>query len=54
MGLRFLSLLLLAGLATGCVNMKPEDYAGREPRLLLEDYFAAENDKLERLTGIRF
>jgi hypothetical protein len=27
-------------LVTGCSRMKPEDFAGREPRLLIEDYFA--------------
>jgi hypothetical protein len=25
---------------SGCSSMKPEDFAGREPRLLIEDYFA--------------
>lgn len=31
-------LLLLIGL-TGCNGMKPEDFAGREPKLVLEQYF---------------
>lgn len=30
---------VLIGLA-GCSSMKPEDFAGREPPLLIEDYFA--------------
>lgn len=36
-GLIFLALLI--GLS-GCSIMKPEDFAGREPTLLIEDYFA--------------
>lgn len=34
--------LLLSSLTilTGCSGMKPEDFAGREPRFLIEDYFA--------------
>ncbi|MEQ9199699.1 MAG: DUF3833 domain-containing protein [Rhodospirillales bacterium] len=36
--------LLLAIAATlvinGCSSMKPQDFAGKEPRLILEDYFA--------------
>ena len=31
----FLSITFL----TGCSNMKPEDFAGKEPRFLIEDYF---------------
>jgi len=27
---------------SGCSSMKPEDFAGREPRLLIEDYFAGQ------------
>ena len=34
--LLFLSMTLL----TGCSGMKPEDFAGREPRFRIEDYFA--------------
>ncbi|WP_455373486.1 DUF3833 domain-containing protein [Limibacillus halophilus] len=38
--LAFLSaLLLLAIVLTGCSSMKPEDFAGREPKLVLEEYF---------------
>jgi Protein of unknown function (DUF3833) len=34
-------LLILSFLAVGsCGTMKPEDFAGREPTLVLEDYFA--------------
>ena len=36
----FLTWLSLTLLLTGCGSMKPEDFAGREPRLLLEAYFA--------------
>jgi len=34
--------LLVAGLVflTGCSSMKPEDFEGREPRFVLEEYFA--------------
>jgi hypothetical protein len=32
-------LLLAAALLAGCTSMRPEDYAGTEPRLVLEDYF---------------
>jgi len=37
-----LPLLLLFSLTlmTGCSGMKPEDFAGNEPRFLIEDYFA--------------
>ena len=31
--------VVLIGIA-GCDTMKPEDFAGREPNLLIEDYFA--------------
>jgi hypothetical protein len=37
-----LALLALAGLAlilAGCASVKPEDYTGTTPRLVLEDYF---------------
>jgi hypothetical protein len=37
-----LALLALAGLAlilAGCASVKPEDYAGTTPRLVLEEYF---------------
>lgn len=37
--LRLLCLALIV-FATGCTTMKPEDFAGREPRLAIEDYFA--------------
>lgn len=33
-------LLLSLTILTGCSGMKPEDFAGREPRFLIEDYFA--------------
>ena len=35
-------LVLIAALfgISGCSTMKPEDFAGREPTLLIEDYFA--------------
>lgn len=33
-----LSIGILIGLS-GCSGMKPEDFAGREPELILEDYF---------------
>jgi len=29
-----------AAILLGCSSMKPEDFAGQEPRLLIEDYFA--------------
>lgn len=32
-------LMLAAALLAGCSSMKPEDYAGTQPRLVLEDYF---------------
>jgi len=32
-------LMLAAALLAGCGSMKPEDYAGTQPRLVLEDYF---------------
>ena len=35
-----LAWLALTLILTGCGSMKPEDFAGREPRLLLEEYFA--------------
>lgn len=34
--------IFLALVLTGCGGMKPEDFAGREPRLLPEDYFAGQ------------
>lgn len=35
--------LLTAALAiNGCSNMKPQDFAGKEPRLVLEEYFLGE------------
>lgn len=37
---RILLCLALIAWITGCSTMKPEDFAGREPRLLIEDYFA--------------
>ena len=38
--LAFLSgCLLLAFVLVGCSSMKPEDFAGKEPKLVLEDYF---------------
>jgi Protein of unknown function (DUF3833) len=33
-------LLSFSTLLTGCSGMKPEDFAGREPRFRIEDYFA--------------
>ena len=39
------NLLIWLGLTlflTGCGGMKPEDFAGREPKLSLEEYFAGE------------
>jgi hypothetical protein len=38
-GLIGAGLLLAAALLAGCTSMRPEDYAGTEPRLVLEDYF---------------
>ncbi|MDJ0934107.1 MAG: DUF3833 domain-containing protein [Kiloniellales bacterium] len=38
--------LALALSLTGCGSMKPEDFAGREPRLLLEEYFAGKTKAL--------
>jgi hypothetical protein len=35
---RFALLAVLIGIS-GCSTMKPEDFAGREPRLLIEQYF---------------
>ncbi len=37
---QFLTWLSLTLFLTGCGGMKPEDFAGREPKLLLEEYFA--------------
>ena len=39
--LRCLAAALLL-LTAGCSGMKPEDFEGREPRLLIEDYFAGD------------
>ena len=39
--LRCLTAALLL-LTAGCSGMKPEDFEGREPRLLIEDYFAGD------------
>ena len=39
--LRCLTAALLF-LTAGCSGMKPEDFEGREPRLLIEDYFAGD------------
>ena len=33
-------IVLFSTLLTGCSNMKPEDFAEREPRLKIEEYFA--------------
>jgi len=33
-------MLLGLGLLSGCAEMKPEDFAENQPRLVLEDYFA--------------
>ena len=33
------SLLALTVVTAGCSSMKPEDYAGTEPRFVIEDYF---------------
>ena len=35
---RLVFVAVLIGIS-GCSNMKPEDFAGREPTLLIEDYF---------------
>lgn len=35
-------LVLIAVTLSGCGSMKPEDFAGREPKLVLEDYFVGE------------
>lgn len=35
-----LTFLLSVTLLTGCSGMKPEDFAGNEPRFLIEEYFA--------------
>lgn len=41
--LRFASMIVFATLTmTGCQAMKPEDFAERTPRLVLEDYFTGE------------
>lgn len=37
---QILTWLSLTLFLTGCGGMKPEDFAGREPKLLLEEYFA--------------
>ena len=39
MFLRYVLLAVLIGIS-GCSNMKPEDFAGSEPTLLIEEYFA--------------
>ena len=40
---RYTALVLLSfTFLLGCTGMKPEDFAGREPRFLLEDYFAGQ------------
>lgn len=39
MTIRLLLIAMLLGIS-GCSAMKPEDFDGREPRLLIEDYFA--------------
>ena len=39
---RFLLLVLLFTLA-GCTSMKPENFAGREPPLVLEEYFSGQS-----------
>ena len=36
---RLCVLLLIVGLLAGCGAMKPEDFQGQEPRLIIEDYF---------------
>ena len=36
---RLMIALIGLGLLAGCSGMKPEDFAGKEPRLVLEDYF---------------
>ena len=40
MMVRILVLVLSITFLTGCSSMKPEDFAGKEPRFLIEDYFA--------------
>lgn len=42
MKLKLLVCLAFAALLLGCSSMKPEDFAGREPRLLIEDYFSGD------------
>jgi len=37
---RCAALLISLTIQTGCIGMKPDDFAGREPRFLIEDYFA--------------
>ncbi len=41
-GLAFAGLLLAAVTVSGCDSMKIEDFEGREPRLVLEDYFSGQ------------
>ncbi|MEJ1994024.1 MAG: DUF3833 domain-containing protein [Limibacillus sp.] len=36
---RFAAFFLTAIILAGCSSMKPEDFAGREPKLVLEEYF---------------
>ncbi len=36
---RFAAFALTTLLLVGCSSMKPEDFAGREPKLVLEEYF---------------
>ena len=39
---RLAAFLLTAIILVGCSSMKPEDFAGREPKLVLEEYFLGE------------
>ncbi len=42
MRVKFLVYAAFAAFLSGCTSMEPEDFAGREPRLLIEDYFAGQ------------
>jgi hypothetical protein len=39
---RCLALFVVIVVTSGCATMKPQDFAGREPRLVLEEYFAGQ------------
>ena len=42
MRVKFLVYAAFAAFLSGCSSMKPEDFAGQGPRLLIEDYFAGQ------------